>query len=197
MLAEPLERDGKADNVLLELRHPRGGTFWARASARLVSWNNEPAVLTVFDDISEELTAERALRESEQRLAAQSSALTELTARHADPHDRFEDRLRGILEVAAATLHVERVSMWRFDADADRDRVRRPVPPQRAPATRPARSCAASSFRPTSRRSNRERVIAAHDAQTDPRTRGFLDVYLRPGEHRRHARRAAAPGRDW
>ena len=94
LLAEPLERAGKADNVLLELRHPRGGTFWARASARLVSWNDEPAVLTVFDDISEELSAERALRESEQRLAAQSSALTELTARHADPHDKFEQRRR-------------------------------------------------------------------------------------------------------
>jgi PAS domain S-box-containing protein len=53
LLAEPLERDGKADNILLELRHPRGGTFWARAAARLVSWNNEPAVLTVFYDISE------------------------------------------------------------------------------------------------------------------------------------------------
>src|SRR6187402_217839 len=114
LLAGPLERDGQADNVLLELRYPAGGTFWARCSARLVEWEGEPAVLTVFDDISEELTAERALRESEQRLAAQSSALTELTARHADPHDKFEDRLRGILEVAAATLQAERVSMWRF-----------------------------------------------------------------------------------
>ena len=61
MLAEPLEREGKADNVLLELRQPKGGTFWARASARLMTWEGEPAVLTVFDDISEQLTAERAL----------------------------------------------------------------------------------------------------------------------------------------
>jgi PAS domain S-box-containing protein len=119
LLSDPLERDGKADNVLLELRRPNGATFWARASARLVIWEDEPAVLTVFDDISEELSAERALRESEQRLAAQSSALTALTARQADPDGPFEDRLRGILEVAAETLHVERVSMWRFDAERD------------------------------------------------------------------------------
>ena len=52
---------------------------------------------------------------SEQRLAAQSQALTSLTASHADPNDTFEHRLRGILEMAATTLHVERVSMWRFD----------------------------------------------------------------------------------
>src|ERR671921_2278688 len=55
LLAGPLERDGKADDVLLELRNTKGGTFWARASARLVLWDNEPAVLTVFDDISDEL----------------------------------------------------------------------------------------------------------------------------------------------
>src|SRR5688572_18848662 len=179
LLAEPLERDGKADNVLLELRHPKGGTFWARASARLVSWNDEPAVLTVFDDISAELAAERALRESEQRLAAQSSALTELTARHADPHDTFEDRLCGILEVAAATLHVERVSMWRFDAGRTaivciglfrRACARHEAGAQLRRDQSPAYFAAIES----------ERVITANDARTDPRTRGFFEVYLRP-----------------
>jgi PAS domain S-box-containing protein len=179
LLAEPLERDGKADNVHLELRRPEGGTFWARVSARLVSWNGEPAVLTVFDDISEELAAERALRESEQRLAAQSGALTELTARHADPHDRFEDRLCGILEVAAATLHVERVSMWRFDAERAaivciglfrRACARHEAGAQLRREQFPAYFEAIES----------ERVIAAHDARTDARTHGFLDVYLRP-----------------
>src|SRR5688572_33498135 len=116
LLAEPLERDGEAGNVLLELRHPEGATFWARASARLVSWNDEPAVLTVFDDISAQLHAQRALEASEQRLTAQSRALTALTERHADPDDSFENRVRAILEMAGATLQVERVSMWRFDA---------------------------------------------------------------------------------
>ena len=88
-LVGPLREHGKADDVLLELRRPSGETFWARASARLVTWQTEPAVLTVFDDISEQLTAERALRASEQRLAAQSSALTAITARHAAAHDTY------------------------------------------------------------------------------------------------------------
>ena len=35
-------------------------------------------------------------------------------------------------------------------------------------------------------------MIAAGDAATDPRTREFLDPYLRPHRHRRDARRAAA-----
>jgi PAS domain S-box-containing protein len=179
LLAEPLEREGKADNVLLELRHPRGGTFWARASARLVLWEQEPAVLTVFDDISEELTAERALRESEHRLAAQSSALTALTARHADPDDRFEDRLRGILEVAAETLQVERVSMWRFDAGRaaiDCVGLFRRAAGRHDSGAQLLRTRFPAYFEAI----ESERVIAAHDAKSDLRTREFTDSYLDP-----------------
>src|SRR6478609_7025478 len=114
-LRAPLEATGRADNVLLHLRKPNGETFWARASARLITWDNEQAVLTVIEDVSEQLTAQRALEASEQRLASQSRALTSLTESHADSNDSFEHRLRAILEMAAMTLHVERVSLWQFD----------------------------------------------------------------------------------
>jgi two-component system, sensor histidine kinase and response regulator len=179
LLAEPLEREGKADNVLLELRRSNGGTFWVRASARMVLWEQEPAMLTVFDDISEELRADRALRESEQRLAAQSSALTSLTARHADPNDTFEDRLRGILEVAAETLQVERVSMWRFDADRaaiDCVGLYRRSAARHEVGERLERRHFRSYFDAL----EQERVIAAHDARADARTREFDASYLAP-----------------
>src|SRR5918993_85365 len=71
-LRGPLEKEGRADDVRLHLKRPNGGTFWARASARLITWEGEPAVLTVIEDIDEELKAQRALQASEQRLAAQS-----------------------------------------------------------------------------------------------------------------------------
>jgi PAS domain S-box-containing protein len=176
-LAEPLEREGKADNVLLELRRPGGGTFWARASARLVSWHDEPAVLTVFEDISDELTAERALRESEQRLAAQSSALTELTARHADTHAQFEERLCGILEVASATLNAERVSMWTFDEARTAIvcvRLFRHACGRHEAGAELRREHFPAYFAAI----ESERVIAAHDASIDPRTMEFRDAYL-------------------
>ena len=114
--------------MLLHLKKPNGDTFWARASARMITWDNEPAVLTVIEDISEQLTAQHALEASEQRLATQSAALTSLTASHADPNDTFEHRLRGILEMAATTLDVERVSLWRFDDRPGEHRLRRTVP---------------------------------------------------------------------
>ncbi len=178
-LREPLEKTGRADDVLLHLKKPNGDTFWAKASARLITWDNEPAVLTVFEDISEQLNAQRALQASERRLAAQSQALTSLTASHADPSDTFEQRVRRILEMASDTLKVERVSMWRFDPRRtgieciglfkSTGRVHESgalLPREAAPAYFDA--------------IERERVIAAPDARTDSRTNGFLVSYLVP-----------------
>jgi PAS domain S-box-containing protein len=178
-LRGPLEATGKVDDVLLHLKKPDGGTFWARASARLITWENEPAVLTVIEDVSDQLSAQQALEKSEQRLAAQSVALTSLTASQVDPNDTFEHRLRGILEMAAATLQVDRVSLWQFDAQrtaiecaglyrlsGDMHESGMRLPREAAPAYFDA--------------IERERVIAATDAKTDPRTSGFTESYLVP-----------------
>jgi PAS domain S-box-containing protein len=182
-LIEPLIREGKADDVLIALRRPTGEEFWARASARLVTWDDEPAVLTVFEDISEQLRAERALKASEQRLAAQSSALTSMTARHAEAHDTYEDRLRSILETAADTLQIERISMWRFDA------ARTSI--ECVDLYRRAEACHESGARLGREHFpayfaalERDRVIAAHDAHTDARTSEFSTLYLQPNNIR-------------
>ena len=70
--------------------------------------------------------------------------------------------------------------MWRFDADAHRDRHASACSATAAPATSPARGCCARQFPAYFAAIEPERVIAAHDARTDPRTRGFPDVYLEP-----------------
>jgi len=178
-LVEQLRRDGRADNVRLHIRRPSGEPFWAMASARVVTYDDEPAVLTVFTDISDQVAAEDALKASERRLVAQSAALTGLTARSADALDRFDERLRSILEVSAHTLQVERVSLWRFDDGRLAIRCdglyRRGAHVHESGAVL-ARSDAPAYFEAL----ERERVIAADDATADPRTRDFLDNYLRP-----------------
>ena len=125
------------------------------------------------------MAAEEALKASERRLAAQSDALTDLTAQYADLTSTFEERLRAILMASARTLQVERLSMWRFDDErraircvglyqcqADRYESGAVLPREVAPAYFGALE--------------RERVIAAADAARDPRTREFLEAYLRP-----------------
>ena len=85
-LAERVQRDGRVDNMRIELRRPGGGTFWALASARLISVAGELCVFTVFSDISEQVEAETRLRASERRLA-ESEARARLIIDTA--HDAF------------------------------------------------------------------------------------------------------------
>jgi len=178
-LRKPLETTGRADDVLLHLKKPNGETFWARASARMITWEDEPAVLTVFEDISEQLDAQRALQASEARLARQSEALTSLTESQAAPFDTFEQRLRSILHMAATTLDAERVSLWRFDehrTGIECAGLYRSSEGIYLYGERLDRAAAPAYFDAI----ERERVIAANDARTDPRTSGFRVSYLEP-----------------
>ena len=178
-LTERLRRDGRADNLRFRIKRATGEPFWVLASSRLVTWQGEQAVLTVFHDISEQMAAEASLKASEHRLAVQSDALTSLTARYTDPSDRFDERLRSILEIAAHALDIERLSMWRFEAE--RTAIRCMGLYRRASHGYESgvllhRRDAARYFDAL----ERERVIAATDARRDPRTSEFLDSYLVP-----------------
>jgi PAS domain S-box-containing protein len=149
------------------------------ASSRLVRWNGEPAVLTVFHDVSVQLAAQASLKASERRLVAQSDALTSLTARYANPSERFDDRLRSILQIAARALAVERLSMWRFDSGRSTIRC---VGLYRAAGDRYESGAALSRVDAPQyfEALEHDRVVAAADARTDPRTRQFRDSYLAP-----------------
>jgi two-component system sensor histidine kinase/response regulator len=119
------------------------------------------------------------LAASERRLGVQSDALTELTARYTNPGEQFGDRLRSILEIAARAIDVERLSMWEFDARHSLIRCvglhLRSGNRYESGAVLP-RTVAPGYFEAI----ERERVVAANDAQTDPRTREFRDSYLVP-----------------
>ncbi len=178
-LVESLKQTGRADGLRRQIRRPDGIPFWVLSSARLVNFSGEPAILTVFTDISDQVSAEAALRNSEQRLAAQSDALTTLTSRYADPNEPLDERLRGILAVCAETLQVERLSTWRFGDG--RLTIRCMGLYQRTTGTCDSgallyRHDAPAYFQAI----DAERVIAAGDARSDPRTREFLASYLVP-----------------
>src|SRR5262249_28132850 len=113
-ILEQLKKDGHAEALSIELKGPSGDHFWADLSASVVTFEGESATLAIFHDVTERVAAEQALRASEQRLVAENRALTELTARQARGSAHFENDLRDLLETAAHTLDVARVSMWGF-----------------------------------------------------------------------------------
>jgi PAS domain S-box-containing protein len=178
-LAERLMRDGRADNLRLQIKRRTGEPFWALASSRLITWHAEPAVMTVFHDISDQVAAETTLKASERRLVSQSDALTNLTTRYTDPNEPFDARVRSILELAAGAIGVDRLGVWRFVDGGARlacaSLYLRPDGRHESGAVLP-RSAAPAYFEAI----ERERVVAAHDARTDPRTREFTPAYLVP-----------------
>jgi two-component system sensor histidine kinase/response regulator len=123
--------------------------------------------------------AERVLVASEQRLAAQSAALTRLMARYADSPDSFDERIRGILAITAQTLGADRLSMWRFENGRDQivcvDLYTR-IGDRHGSGLRLSRAAAPRYFEAL----DGERIIEAHDARHDPRTSEFLSGYLEP-----------------
>src|SRR5262249_20473852 len=74
-----IRRDGRTNDIKLRLRRRDGTQIWAAASARSVGWHGEPAIVTAFIDITDQIVAEQAVAASEHRLAAQIRALTALT----------------------------------------------------------------------------------------------------------------------
>jgi len=174
---DQVSRDGRASQ-LLELRKMNGDSFWASVSMRRITYSGEAAVLSIFHDVTEQHNAEHALRESQKRLAAQSLALTALMERQAE-NAILEDRLPDILETCARTMEVGRASMWQFSDDratifcvdlydAASDKHRSGMTLRRADY--PVYFSALE----------RERLIAAADANTNPATREFSLSYLKP-----------------
>ena len=170
---------GQINDRKLRLRRRDGSTVWVLISSRRVNWNGEPAALGGFVDLTAQLEAEQALAANELRLAGQSRTLTELTEQSASAPEAFEDRLDEILRVAAATLGVARLSLWRFASD----------PPSIECVALFQGSAAREAIGSRIRREDwppyfdaleAERVIAADDARTDPRTSGFTAGYLDP-----------------
>ena len=130
---------------------------------------------------SRNTNAERALVASDQRLAAQSAALTQLMARYADSPDSFGERIRGILSVTAHTLGADRVSMWRFERGRDWivcANLYERVLDRHGSGLTLSRSGAPRYFEAL----DSERVIDAADARSDPRTAEFVASYLVPNE---------------
>ena len=123
--------------------------------------------------------SQKALLDNGRRLAAQSQALTELTARQTGVSVSVPDRLRVILETCARTLNASRVSMWRFEdngATIRCDDLYEQTSGRHSSGDRLFAADVPAYFAAI----GHDRVVAASDAHTDPRTKEFSASYLTP-----------------
>ncbi|MGL4552613.1 MAG: GAF domain-containing protein, partial [Gemmataceae bacterium] len=135
------------------------------------------ANLALKDELRQRQRAEDALRARDARYARQQAALLDLLRRDAPLAP--VDALRHTLEVAAAALDVERVSVW-HEQDGLRA-IRCVALFERGPRRHSAGTVLAEPDYPGYFRAMATaEVIAADDARDDPRTREFRDGYLGP-----------------
>ena len=157
----------RADNWTARLEEGSAGTDLAELSGAV------NRLLEAADASQQEL------RDSERRLAAQSQALTELTSRQTGVSVTVTDRLRVILETCARTLEVARVSTWRFEDSGSTlrcDDLFQSTTGLHSSGERLYERDVPAYFSAV----GHDRVVAATDAHTDPRTREFSELYLTP-----------------
>jgi PAS domain S-box-containing protein len=143
-----------------------------------MTYDNSPSILTAVQDVTDQIGAERALRESEQRLTTQSTVLTTLMERQA-ANEILEDRVPEILAACGQTIGVRRASMWQFSDD------RSAIHCVDLYDSETRRHSSGATVRRTDFPSyfaamEHARLIAADDAHEDKATREFSVPYLTP-----------------
>jgi signal transduction histidine kinase/ActR/RegA family two-component response regulator len=122
---------------------------------------------------------EQERRKRHARLLLQSQTLVELARSRIAHGADLDAALREITRAAAETLESERVSVWTYNAA--RSAIRCLTLYQRGSRLHEkGLELEAEKYPSYFEALERERTIAAHDAQGDPRTREFVSTYLIP-----------------
>ncbi|MEK7867276.1 MAG: ATP-binding protein [Planctomycetota bacterium] len=123
--------------------------------------------------------SETALDDRDRLLATQSRVLVQLARLRALEQQDLAGAMRGITEAASETIEAERVSIWLYDEERTRIRCVDLFERGKREHTSGA-ELLARDYPAYFRALETSRVIAAHDAQGDSRTREYTPGYLLP-----------------
>ncbi len=174
---------GARDRFQVEKRYRRkdGAVVWGRLMVAAVRDDTGKLMHTVSltEDVTEERRRHAALHQVEERLRREQAALVELARHKAFTTGDVNAAWQELTVAAARTLDVERVGMWRLDAERtalrcddlyhlSRDRHSEGV------------ALALDRIPTYVRALDNNRVIAAPDARTEPSVGELNAVYLAP-----------------
>jgi PAS domain S-box-containing protein len=174
---------GSRDHFHVEKRYLRkdGAVVWGRLMVAAVRDDTGKLIHTVSmtEDVTEERRQAAEASEVEERLRREQAALVELARHTAFTTGDVLAAWRELTEGAARTLNVARVGIWLFDGDGSALRCN-----DLYDLTRDRHSAGAdltAEHYPTYFRAlQRDRVIAASDGRTEPRTAELSGAYLIP-----------------
>jgi PAS domain S-box-containing protein len=135
--------------------------------------------LEVNQNESKRKRAESELRATNARYTRQEAALIALTRACAQRQANIPEIKREVAQIAADTLEVERVSIWRYQR-ARESLLCQELFCRSNRSHAEGTSLSGGDFPAYFRALADGNVIAAHDAYRDPRTTEFSETYLRP-----------------
>ncbi len=125
-------------------------------------------------DVTDRQQAQEVIRQRGERLLKQHGILVKLAQSVADDWGDFERSIRRITETVSEALNVDRVGVWLFDAERNAMMCKDLF--ERSAGKHTAGAEVLESDHPSYFKAIKgERVIAAADARSDPRTAEFVD----------------------
>ena len=166
--------------MVFESQHRRkdGSIFFVEINASYVRLERD-YILAVVRDITDQKRGQEEMRATNVRYHRQEEALMRLTQAVALRQSLVPEMKREVTQIAAETLEVERVSIWRYERDKQGIVCQELF--ERSKRSHSAGTVLlAENFPAYFRALASGDVIAAHDAHRDLRSAEFTENYLRP-----------------
>jgi PAS domain S-box-containing protein len=176
---QQLYEEQPTEPVEIKMIRLNGETIDVEVISTPILHQGKPAGLVVLNDITVRKRAEKQLQDSERKLRRQNEVLVELASRKTLHCGELTSALKEITQTDAATLDVERVSVWLFDKSHT---VIRCLDLYELSKNRHSEGIelTAANYPTYFKSLETQRIIAADDAHSDPRTKEFLESYLKP-----------------
>jgi PAS domain S-box-containing protein len=159
-------------------RRTNGQDFPAEVLLSAFSYSGQHVLQATVRDITERKLDEESQRLRDTMMEKQNAAFTHLATSEAVNSGHLKTALEEICTVAAHTLKVQRASIWLYNPDHTTIRCMNLF--EQGKGHSDGLELNAVDFPAYFEALKSEKVIAAHDAHTDPATREFSQSYLTP-----------------